>query len=205
MLAALADDLTAEQLDIALRDQDDTENSMTTLGVIGLGRIGAFHTETLSSLDGVDGLVITDERTDVVAAVAAKHGAKPADSVEELLSSGVDGVVVAAATPAHAELTLAAVERGIPTFCEKPIAVDGRRERPGRRGDHRAPACRCRSATSAGSTPRSPRPSAPSTTVRSASCTRCAAPRWIPLPRRWTTSRARAASSATAPCTTSTC
>ena len=27
---------------------------MTTLGVIGLGRIGAFHTETLSGLDGVD-------------------------------------------------------------------------------------------------------------------------------------------------------
>ena len=32
-------------------------------------------------------------------------------------------MVVAAATPAHAELTLAAVERGIPTFCEKPIAA----------------------------------------------------------------------------------
>ena len=46
----------------------------------------------------------------------------PADSVDKLLSSGIDGVVVAAATPAHAELTLAAVERGIPTFCEKPIA-----------------------------------------------------------------------------------
>ncbi len=100
-----------------------TENSMTTLGVIGLGRIGAFHTDTLSGLDSVDGLVITDERPDVVAAVAAKHGATPADSVEELLSSGIDGVVVAAATPAHAELTLAAVERGIPTFCEKPIAA----------------------------------------------------------------------------------
>src|SRR3954467_7635515 len=96
---------------------------MTTLGVIGLGRIGAFHAETLSALEGVDGLVVADERADVVAAVAAKHGAKPADSVEELLSSGIDGVVVAAATPAHAELTLAAVERGIPTFCEKPIAA----------------------------------------------------------------------------------
>ena len=95
---------------------------MTTLGVIGLGRIGAFHTETLSALEGIDGLVITDERTDVAAAVAAKHGAKAVDTVDELLSSGVDGVVVAAATPAHAELTLAAVERGIPTFCEKPIA-----------------------------------------------------------------------------------
>ena len=95
---------------------------MTTLGVIGLGRIGAFHVDTLSGLDGVDGLVITDERPDVTAAVAARHGAKAVDSVADLLSSGIDGVVVAAATPAHAELTLAAVERGIPTFCEKPIA-----------------------------------------------------------------------------------
>jgi len=96
---------------------------MTTLGVIGLGRIGAFHTETLSGIDGLDGLVITDERTDVAHAVAAKYGVKAVDTVEELLSSGIDGVVVAAATPAHAALTLAAVERGIPTFCEKPIAA----------------------------------------------------------------------------------
>jgi myo-inositol 2-dehydrogenase/D-chiro-inositol 1-dehydrogenase len=96
---------------------------MTTLGVIGLGRIGAFHTDTLSGLDSIDGLVVADERPDVVAAVAAKHGAKPVDSVEALLTSGVDGVVVSAATPAHAELTLAAVERGLPTFCEKPIAA----------------------------------------------------------------------------------
>jgi myo-inositol 2-dehydrogenase / D-chiro-inositol 1-dehydrogenase len=95
---------------------------MTTLGVIGLGRIGAFHTETLSGLDTLDGLVITDERADVTAAVAAKYGAKAVDGVAELLSSGIDGVVVSAATPAHAELVLAAVERGIPTFCEKPIA-----------------------------------------------------------------------------------
>src|ERR1700709_1094318 len=94
---------------------------MTTLGVIGLGRIGAFHTDTLSGLDGVDGLVITDERPELVAAVAAKKGPTPADSVDKLFSSGIDGVVISAATPAHAELTLAAVERGIPTFCEKPI------------------------------------------------------------------------------------
>lgn len=96
---------------------------MTTLGVIGLGRIGAFHTETLSNLGGVDGLVVTDERPDVVTAVATKFGATPVYSVEELLNSGVDGVVVAAATPAHAELTLAAVAAGLPTFCEKPIAA----------------------------------------------------------------------------------
>ncbi|ADT98702.1 Gfo/Idh/MocA family protein [Mycolicibacterium gilvum] len=95
---------------------------MTSLGLIGLGRIGAFHTETLINLPEVSRLVITDERPGVVGEVAAKYGATPVESVEKLLSSGIDGVVVAAATPAHAELTLAAVERGLPTFCEKPIA-----------------------------------------------------------------------------------
>jgi myo-inositol 2-dehydrogenase/D-chiro-inositol 1-dehydrogenase len=96
---------------------------MATLGVIGLGRIGAFHAETLSRVPGVDGLVITDQRPELVTAVAAKLGAKPVDSARDLLRAGVDGVVVAAATPAHATLTLAAVERGLPTFCEKPIAT----------------------------------------------------------------------------------
>ncbi len=95
---------------------------MTTFGVIGLGRIGAFHADTLSGIDGVDGLVVTDERAERAAAVATKHGAKAVDSVDELLRSGVEGVVIAAGTPAHASLTLAAVERGLPTFCEKPIA-----------------------------------------------------------------------------------
>ena len=37
---------------------------MTRLGVVGLGRIGAFHTDTLSALDGIDGLVVADERPD---------------------------------------------------------------------------------------------------------------------------------------------
>ncbi len=95
---------------------------MTTLGLIGLGRIGAFHTETLMNLSNLDGLVITDERADAVQEVAAKFGATPVDSVEALFDSGVDGIVIAAATPAHASLTLASVERGLPTFCEKPVA-----------------------------------------------------------------------------------
>jgi myo-inositol 2-dehydrogenase/D-chiro-inositol 1-dehydrogenase len=95
---------------------------MTTLGLIGLGRIGAFHTETLMNLPGLDSLVITDERPDIVKQVATKYGAIPVDSVEALFAAGVDGVVIAAGTPAHASLILAAVEQGIPTFCEKPVA-----------------------------------------------------------------------------------
>ena len=93
-----------------------------TLAVIGLGRIGAFHAETLSGLAGVDELVVTDERPEVTAAVADKLGARAVPDARAALAAGVDGVVIAAATPAHAQLILAAVEAGIPVFCEKPIA-----------------------------------------------------------------------------------
>lgn len=94
-----------------------------TVGVIGLGRIGAFHSETLSTLPGVDGLVVTDERPTVTESVATKLGATAVQNAAAMLASGVDGVVVAAATPAHAALVLACVDAGIPVFCEKPIAA----------------------------------------------------------------------------------
>ena len=93
-----------------------------TLAVIGLGRIGAFHAETLSGLAGVDELVVTDERPEVTADVAERLGARAVPDAQAALAAGVDGVVIAAATPAHARLILAAVDAGTPVFCEKPIA-----------------------------------------------------------------------------------
>jgi myo-inositol 2-dehydrogenase/D-chiro-inositol 1-dehydrogenase len=92
------------------------------LGLIGLGRIGAFHAATLAALETVDRLVVTDAVPAVTAEVAARVGAEPADSPEKLLAAGVDGVLIASSTGTHAELTLAAVAAGIPVFCEKPLA-----------------------------------------------------------------------------------
>ncbi len=94
------------------------------LGLIGLGRIGAFHAQTLSGLAAVDSIVVTDAVPAVTKEVAARVGAEPVDSVQELLAAGVDGVLVAAATDTHPELVLAAVEAGLPVFCEKPLARD---------------------------------------------------------------------------------
>ncbi|MBM6406009.1 Gfo/Idh/MocA family oxidoreductase [Phycicoccus sp. CSK15P-2] len=93
------------------------------IGLIGLGRIGAFHADTLAALDRVEELVVTDPVPSAVDAVTARVGkATAVESPEAVFGAGVDGVVVAAATSAHAELLLAAVDKGIPTFCEKPIA-----------------------------------------------------------------------------------
>jgi len=92
------------------------------LGLIGLGRIGSFHAQTLTDLPEVDSLVVTDAVPALAAEVADRLGAEAADTPAALLAAGVDGVVVAAATDAHPELILAGVAAGLPVFCEKPVA-----------------------------------------------------------------------------------
>jgi myo-inositol 2-dehydrogenase/D-chiro-inositol 1-dehydrogenase len=92
------------------------------IGLIGLGRIGAFHAETLSTLPSVTSLVVTDAVPAVTRTIADSLGAESVGSPEELLASGVDAVVIAAATDAHPRLLIAAIESGLPVFCEKPVA-----------------------------------------------------------------------------------
>ncbi|AIS01668.1 Gfo/Idh/MocA family oxidoreductase [Streptomyces glaucescens] len=92
------------------------------IGILGLGRIGAFHAETLSGLDAVESLVLTDPFADAAKAAAERFGGEVVDSPEAVLSAGVDGVVIAAATDAHPELIRAAVRAAVPVFCEKPVA-----------------------------------------------------------------------------------
>ena len=91
------------------------------IGLIGLGRIGAFHARTLVQLPHVEELVVTDAVASLADAVAQELGATVVDGPEELLARGVDGVVIASSTPTHGPLLRAAVARGIPTFCEKPV------------------------------------------------------------------------------------
>lgn len=96
------------------------------LGVIGLGRIGMLHAETLSAIPQVTSLVVTDPVPGAVERVMSRVPADAVGSPADLIAAGVDGVVIAAATDAHPDLILAAVEAGLPTFCEKPVARDAR-------------------------------------------------------------------------------
>jgi myo-inositol 2-dehydrogenase/D-chiro-inositol 1-dehydrogenase len=95
------------------------------IGLIGLGRIGAFHAGTLSTIDAIDSLVVTDPLPERVRQVTGLSGAEAVGSVAELLAAGVDGVVIAAGTDMHAPLILACADAGVPTLCEKPVASDG--------------------------------------------------------------------------------
>lgn len=93
------------------------------IGLAGVGRIGAFHAETLRDLDVVDEVVVADAFPEAARAVADKLGLGYAPDVEALLASGIDGFVITTATPAHAPLLRRGLELGIPTFCEKPVAA----------------------------------------------------------------------------------
>ena len=92
------------------------------IGLLGLGRIGAFHAETLAALPAVEELVLSDPAPQLAEQVAGRFGGRVAGNPAAVLSSGIDGVVIAAPTRLHAELIDLCVAAGVPTFCEKPLA-----------------------------------------------------------------------------------
>jgi len=94
------------------------------IGLVGAGRIGAFHAETLTELPQVEAVVITDTAADRAAAVAEKVGAEAVDGVGALLARDLTGVVIASPTSTHADLIRAVAAAGLPVFCEKPVAPD---------------------------------------------------------------------------------
>ncbi|MGH3713382.1 MAG: Gfo/Idh/MocA family protein [Micromonosporaceae bacterium] len=100
------------------------------VGLIGAGRIGAQHAATLQDLPEVTSLVVADADPALARSVATALRTEAAESVAAALAGGLDAVVIAAATSAHAELIHLALDAKLPVFCEKPVApgVPGTRE-----------------------------------------------------------------------------
>jgi myo-inositol 2-dehydrogenase / D-chiro-inositol 1-dehydrogenase len=92
------------------------------IGVVGVGRIGALHAETLSKLDDVS-VFLADADPIRAGDVAAPLGATAVSTPEDLLD-GVDAVVIATSTQGHVPLLRLAASTGLPAFCEKPVALE---------------------------------------------------------------------------------
>ena len=93
------------------------------MGVVGLGRIGTHHVETLLGLDGVS-VSVTDADPRRAQRVADELGVRAVAAPEELLEAGVDALVIATSTPSHAPLLQLAAGSAVAAFCEKPVALD---------------------------------------------------------------------------------
>jgi len=94
------------------------------IGLVGVGRIGAFHAATLKGLDGVEQVVVADADPERAQVVARELDLEAAADVDTLLRSGLDAVAICAVTSAHLELIGRAQDVGLTTFCEKPLAAD---------------------------------------------------------------------------------
>lgn len=101
------------------------------IGFAGVGWIGLNRLKAVAAADVAQIVCISDASSDAarraVDAVAGRaSGVRVAQSFEELLSAGLDGVVIATPSGLHAEQTVAALERGLAVFCQKPLARTGR-------------------------------------------------------------------------------
>ena len=93
-------------------------------GIIGAGRIGRVHAETLAfRLPEVTPLAIADVNRAAAEEVAARCGIPTvASSAEEILARpDIEAVLICSSTDTHADLVVKAAEAGKHIFCEKPI------------------------------------------------------------------------------------
>ena len=98
---------------------------MTTIAVLGTGRIGKMHAEIITQqIDGLDVAAVYDVYAEGAQAVADSISCSRADTVEEIMSSDVDAVAICSSTDTHVELAVAAAEAGKAIFLEKPVSLN---------------------------------------------------------------------------------
>ena len=96
------------------------------MAVLGVGMMGAFHAEALSTrIKGATVTVVNDYFPDKARQIAAEMGARAViDPLEAIADEQVDAVLIASPGPAHDEQVNACIDRGIPLLCEKPLTTD---------------------------------------------------------------------------------
>ncbi|WP_292849708.1 Gfo/Idh/MocA family protein [Microbacterium sp.] len=103
---------------------DRMEQEVTLeVGIIGFGnraRLG----QLVDAHPGARVVAVCDRDPDALARAATIHpGALMTPDLETLLASGVDAVMVLTPDDTHEAVAVAALERGIAVFCEKPLAI----------------------------------------------------------------------------------
>jgi predicted dehydrogenase len=96
------------------------------VGVVGTGALGFHHARLLRRMEGAEFSGIYDVDPARAAQVARELETVAHPSLDALLQ-GVDAVSIAVPTPAHTEVGLAVLSRGIAALIEKPLAdsLDG--------------------------------------------------------------------------------
>src|SRR4029450_2388664 len=100
-----------------------------TLGIIGVGHMGTLHARNLMADTRVHIVGVTDVVPDRAAALAQLCQGRTFPNVEALLEAGVEAVYVCTPNALHTEAVLAALQRHVHVFSEKPMATTLRQAR----------------------------------------------------------------------------
>jgi myo-inositol 2-dehydrogenase / D-chiro-inositol 1-dehydrogenase len=92
------------------------------VAVIGTGSMGGMHARLLAGLDAVSEVLVVDADAARAASVARDADARVVTHDEAIAEA--DAIVIATPAELHATSVEAAVARGIPALCEKPLADD---------------------------------------------------------------------------------
>ena len=99
--------------------------SRSRVGVVGTGFIAGRHLAALDAFDDVEVVAVADSARDRAEAAAERYGARAyGDGLALLENEQLDAVWLCVPPFAHGPFELAAVQRGLPFFVEKPLAVD---------------------------------------------------------------------------------
>ena len=95
---------------------------MLRIAVLGCGRIGQMHAANVAKHPRAELVTVYDVNQAAAETVAKALGVRAAASATEVFASpNVDAVLIATATPTHADYIEMAVAAGKPVLCEKPI------------------------------------------------------------------------------------
>ena len=93
------------------------------LGFLGLGWIGLDRMEAIARSGVAEVAAVCDMNQEAVTkALALAPGARRFESLTGMLDAELDGLVIATPSGLHAQQAIAALNRGVAVFCQKPLA-----------------------------------------------------------------------------------
>jgi predicted dehydrogenase len=92
------------------------------LGFLGVGWIGLHRMRAIRESGVAEIVAVADAPAAPASAAGGEVACAALSSLDELLETGVDGVVVATPSALHADQAVRAIGRGAAIFCQKPLA-----------------------------------------------------------------------------------
>ncbi len=99
-----------------------SKKNKLVVGQVGVANFGAYRRRQMKAAGCFDLVAVCDRNAEWLSAAAKEEGAKPYDDFEKMLSHpGLEGVVISTGADSHARFSIAAMERGLHVFVEKPL------------------------------------------------------------------------------------